>query len=58
MNTCLICGVETKGSVGRAGFKWARLCQECKDREDEALERSMDWMVRAMDKVLGLGGAV
>ena len=37
MNTCIICGKETTGSVGAAGLRWARLCQPCKNAEDQAL---------------------
>lgn len=35
---CIICGKETQGSVGRAGLKWKRICQACKDKEDDLLE--------------------
>ena len=38
MKRCVLCGEMTSGSVGRAGFRWTMICQECKDREDEALE--------------------
>ena len=37
MRKCILCGVETKGSIGAAGIKWPNICQTCKDREDKAL---------------------
>jgi len=39
---CIICGKETEGSIGRAGIRWSCICQPCKDREDEALKRSLE----------------
>jgi hypothetical protein len=33
---CKLCGKQTHGSVGAAGYKWRSLCQPCKDREDGA----------------------
>jgi hypothetical protein len=38
---CIVCGKMTKGSVGKAGIKWAMICQECKDRADNDLLNSM-----------------
>jgi hypothetical protein len=38
---CILCGKMTKGSVGRAGIKWAMICQECKDKADNDLLNSM-----------------
>jgi hypothetical protein len=38
---CVLCGKETTGSTGKAGIRWKNICQSCKDREDEALEKSL-----------------
>jgi hypothetical protein len=38
---CILCGKMTKGSVGKAGIKWAMICQECKDEADNALLYSL-----------------
>jgi hypothetical protein len=38
---CILCGKMTKGSIGRAGIKWAMICQECKDKADNDLLNSM-----------------
>jgi hypothetical protein len=37
MRSCILCGKETNGSVGAAGYKWPNICQPCKDSEDDAL---------------------
>jgi hypothetical protein len=39
---CILCGKMTKGSVGRAGIRWAMICQECKDKADK---QSLDSML-------------
>jgi hypothetical protein len=58
MKTCILCGVETTGSVGKAGIRWARICQPCKDAEDEALENRLVNTAIIYDKLLaGLGVA-
>lgn len=44
MKDCILCGVKTKGSVGRAGIKWSTICQPCKDKEDDALSKRLDSM--------------
>ncbi len=37
MGKCVLCGIQTSGSVGAAGIKWSNICQPCKDIEDTAL---------------------
>jgi protein-arginine kinase activator protein McsA len=46
---CILCGKMTKGSVGRAGIKWAMICQECKDKADNDLLNSMRPIATVMD---------
>lgn len=48
---CLICGQETKGSVGKAGIKWSCLCQTCKDDEDRILEQKLVGLARILNTV-------
>ena len=48
---CILCGKMTKGSVGKAGIKWASICQECKDREDDALLASLRPLKQIIDMV-------
>ena len=40
-NKCIICGKMTRGSIGRAGIRWQKICQECKDKADEGLLHRM-----------------
>ena len=35
MKDCILCGKQTEGSVGAAGYKWSFICQPCKDSEDK-----------------------
>ena len=35
---CVVCGIETTGSVGAAGLRWPMICQHCKDEEDARAE--------------------
>jgi hypothetical protein len=37
MKKCILCGIDTEGSVGAAGICWPMICQKCKDQEDSAL---------------------
>jgi hypothetical protein len=46
---CILCGKMTKGSVGRAGIRWAMICQECKDKADNDLLNSMRPIKQLMD---------
>ena len=36
MRACILCNVQTSGSVGAAGIHWPSICQTCKDAEDKA----------------------
>jgi hypothetical protein len=53
MNTCLECGKETSGSIGAAGIKWERICQECKDIADKALKNQVEIIGKVYDIILG-----
>jgi hypothetical protein len=50
--SCLICGKETKGSVGKAGLKWIFICQTCKDEEDRLLEEKIKYQKKITDEIL------
>ena len=52
MQKCLLCGKITLGSIGKAGIKWSCICQECKDKEDEALSKRMDTTARSLKKLI------
>jgi hypothetical protein len=53
MKTCILCGKETEGSVGAAGIKWMRVCQPCKDSEDNALLQQIQRQPKVIDLVMG-----
>jgi hypothetical protein len=42
MRKCILCEVDTEGSVGAAGIYWPMICQTCKDKEDSALKNKLD----------------
>jgi len=44
MKTCILCGKQTKGSIGAAGIKWDCICQPCKDKEDQVLAARLQGM--------------
>ena len=51
METCIICGKETIGSVGKAGIGWSFICQLCKNSEDNLLETRLKYEAEVMDKI-------
>ena len=51
MKTCIICGKETLGSIGKAGIGWSFICQPCKDSEDSLLETRLKYEAKVMDKI-------
>ena len=50
---CLICGQETSGSKGAAGFVWKMICQECKDKEDKALSNHLAELTMRFSGIAG-----
>jgi ribosome-binding protein aMBF1 (putative translation factor) len=44
MTICKLCGKQTDGSTGAAGIRWKSICQECKDQEDKALDRQLNYL--------------
>jgi len=52
MKHCLLCNCETQGSTGAAGIKWSMICQECKDKEDKALETRVISQAKVVDLFL------
>lgn len=48
---CRLCQQPTIGSVGAAGFVWTKLCQTCKDNEDNALARRAQLIAAAVETV-------
>ena len=55
LNECMLCGKPTAGSVGRAGIKWTRICQSCKDNADSALLNSVENLGYAIKRLLREG---
>ena len=51
MKTCILCGQETSGSIGAAGYSWSFICQPCKDAEDKGLERMLEYQGKVMGKI-------
>lgn len=52
MRKCQCCGIETSGSTGAAGIFWPNVCQECKDRADNALKAQLQGQKMLFDKVM------
>ena len=52
MRTCMLCGIQTEGSVGAAGLRWKTICQPCKDREDGALADTIKRQSATIDLVM------
>jgi len=52
MRKCILCGQETKGSIGAARIKWTIICQPCKDREDKALAEKIRLDAKMFDSRL------
>ena len=48
---CILCGKETNGSIGAAGIKWKSICQECKDKEDNALANKIQYQAEIYGKM-------
>lgn len=59
LNSCLLCGQPTDGSIGAAGYYWSRICPTCKATEDAALALNIKAQAEGMrfvfDKLFGLG---
>ena len=51
MKNCILCGKKTKGSIGKAGYYYTFICQECKNEEDEALKRKLEQHNKALEMV-------
>ena len=51
MRECILCGEDTNGSIGAAGYKWSFVCQPCKDAEDKGLERMLNYQAKVMNKI-------
>lgn len=49
MQNCMLCGTPTNGSIGVAGMKWSKICQPCKDAEDQAYARQLNGVVKFFD---------
>ena len=43
MKNCILCSQPTEGSIGAAGIRWQFICQNCKNEEDELLERKIKY---------------
>jgi len=54
MRNCILCGEQTSGSIGAAGYKWSFICQSCKDSEDSYVETAIKYQAKVMDKIEGL----
>ena len=54
MKKCILCGEDTNGSVGKAGYRWNFICQKCKDAEDNGLERMLNYQAQVMCKIEGI----
>jgi len=52
MKNCILCSKPTEGSIGAAGIKWSMICQECKDKEDKALEARVIGQAKVFDLFL------
>lgn len=48
---CVLCGDETKGSIGAAGIRWPNICQVCKDLEDDFLRRQVQAQAQVLKEV-------
>jgi hypothetical protein len=58
MRKCVLCGKETKGSIGAAGIKWTMICQPCKDIEDNNLKKQIHSQDIMFNKLLpAIGGS-
>ena len=42
IESCMLCGTPTFGSIGAAGIRWKKICQPCKDKEDRALAAQIE----------------
>ena len=51
LRDCILCGKQTEGSVGAAGYKWSCICQPCKDKEDNALADRLGYESKVLNKV-------
>lgn len=50
MKNCILCGKQTEGSIGAAGFRWSIICQPCKDSEDKALADRLGYEAKVMNR--------
>ena len=48
---CILCEDETEGSIGVAGIKWKTICQNCKDKEDNALSNKIKYQAEVYGKI-------
>lgn len=48
---CKLCGEQTTGSIGAAGYRWTMICQQCKDKEDTAAQAQIESLGRAIRAV-------
>jgi hypothetical protein len=48
----VICKKETEGCITATGHKLYILCPECKNKEDDALNKQIEQMAICADKVL------
>ena len=51
MKPCILCGKQTEGSIGAAGYFWSFICQPCKDKEDNDLAVRLEVMSRTLKRV-------
>jgi hypothetical protein len=56
MKNCILCGKETLGSVGAAGYKWSFICQSCKDTEDSLLASRLGYESKVLNKFYEMVG--
>jgi len=49
MKDCILCGKQTEGSVGAAGYKWSFICQPCKDSEDK---KDAEKVIQAVELIM------